>query len=298
MVAGIWSVQLGGAVAVHLLDDVGVLGSVTVRLVLAALLLLALARPSLRGRDGGDWATVAGFGVVLAGMNTAFYGSLDRLPIGVAVTVEFTGPLVLAAVSSRRARDLLAVLAALVGVVLICEVLTVPWGSLDLAGIGLAATAGACWAAYILLSARAGSRFAGLDGIALSMVVGALVVAPFGIGAAGRGVLDPQVLVLGLGVAVLSSALPYSLELVALRTLAARVFGILLSLEPAAAALAGLLVLGQQLDLVQLVGMACVVLAGTLVLGGGGGAPPEALGPPDREGSIGSDPGASGTMTR
>ena len=268
--------QLGGAVAVTLLDDVGVLGSVTVRLVLAAMLLLALARPSLRGRDRWDWATVAGFGVVLAGMNSAFYGSLDRLPIGVAVTVEFTGPLVLAAVTSRRARDLLAVLAALAGVVLICEVLTVPWASLDLVGIGLAATAGACWAAYILLSGRAGSRFERLDGIALSMAVGALVVAPVGVLTAGADMLDTHVLLLGLGVAVLSSALPYSFELVALRTLAAGVFGVLLSLEPAAAALAGLVVLGQELDAVQLVGMACVVVAGALVLGGGRGtAPPE-----------------------
>lgn len=292
VVVAIWSVQLGGAVAATLLPTVGVLGTVTVRLVLAALLLLAIARPSWRGLDRGDWTTVVAFGVVLAGMNTAFYGSLDRLPIGVAVTVEFTGPLVLAAVMSRRPRDLLAVGAALVGVVLICEVLTVAWSDLDLVGIGLAAAAGACWAAYILLSGRAGSRFAGLDGIALSMVVGAALVAPFGVVTAGTSMLEPSVLLLGLGVAVLSSALPYSLELVALRTLAAGVFGVLLSLEPAAAALAGRLVLDQRLEPVQLVGMACVVVAGALVLGGR--RTPVAT----EVGAIGSDPDPSGTMAR
>jgi inner membrane transporter RhtA len=288
VVAGVLSVQLGGAFAARLLPEVGVLGSVALRMWFAAAMLMLLARPRLRGRGREEWGTALAFGLALLAMNSAFYGSLDRLPIGVAVTVEFTGPLLLAAVMSRRRRDLGAVALALAGVVLICEVLRISPADLDLVGIGLAATAGACWAAYILLSGRAGARFEGLDGIALSMSVAAVLAAPYFLAARGDGLRDPGVLGLALGVAVLSSALPYSLELVALRSLAPGVFGVLLSLEPAAAALMGLLVLGQVLHVSQLVGMAAVVAAGVLVLGRRGGPEP----------SIGPDPDVSGTKTR
>ncbi|GAA1927886.1 EamA family transporter [Nocardioides marmoribigeumensis] len=286
VVAGVLSVQLGGAFAATLLPEVGVLGSVALRMWFAATLLLAIARPRLTGRTRQEWGTAVAFGLALLAMNTAFYGSLDRLPIGVAVTIEFTGPLLLAALSSRHVRDVAAVGLAVAGVVLICEVLRVSPADLDLVGIGLAATAGACWAAYILLSGRAGAHFEGLDGIALSMGVAAVLAAPYFLAAPASGLQDPGVLGLALGVAVLSSALPYSLELVALRSLAAGVFGVLLSLEPAAAALMGLWVLGQTLHLSQLAGMAAVVAAGVLVLGRGSVAP------------IGTDPDVSGTMTR
>ena len=288
VVIAVLSVQLGGAFAATLLPEVGVLGSVALRMWFAAAMLLVLARPRLRGRSREDWAVAVAFGVALLAMNTAFYGSLDRLPIGVAVTVEFSGPLLLAALTSRRGRDLAAVGLALVGVVLICEVLRVSPADLDLVGIGLAATAGACWAAYILLSGHAGARFESLDGIALSMAVAAVLAVPYGFVAPAEGMRRPDVLLLALGVAVLSSALPYSLELVALRSLTAGVFGVLLSLEPAAAALMGLLVLGQRLHPDQLVGMAAVVAAGVLVLGRG--RAPAA--------PIGTDPDVSGTMAR
>ena len=290
VVAAVGSVQVGGAIAATLIPDVGVLGSVALRMWFAAGLLLLIARPRLGGRAREDWAVAVAFGVALLAMNSAFYGSLARLPIGVAVTVEFSGPLLLAALTSRRGRDLAAVGLALVGVVLICEVLTVTPADLDLAGIALAAAAGACWAAYILLSGRAGARFAGLDGIAISMAVAAVLAVPLGLTAPAASMLRPEVLALGLGVAVLSSALPYSLELVALRSLAPGVFGVLLSLEPAAAALAGLVVLGQRLHADQLVGMAAVVAAGVLVLGRGRSAVVDS--------PIGTDPGSSGTMAR
>lgn len=296
VLAAVVSVQFGGAVAVTLLPLVGVMGSVSVRLALATVLVWAIARPRLRGRSRQDWLTVAGFAVALATMNTTFYGSLARLPIGVAVTVEFLGPLVLAAVLSQRRRDLVAVGAALVGVVLIFEVLTAPWAELDLVGIGLAATAGACWAAYIILSGRTGARFEGLDGVALCMAISTVLVAPFGVVSAGGALLAPEVLGLGLLVALLSSAIPYSLELVALRRLAAGVFGVLLSIEPAAAALAGLLVLDQRLRLVQLVGMGCVIVASVLVLGGRQGA--AAGTEPEPEPPIGSGETGSGTIGR
>lgn len=267
VLTAVLSVQFGGALAATLLPLVGVVGSVTLRLVLAAGVLLAVVRPRLRGRSREDWLTVGAFAAALTLMNLAFYASLERLPIGVAVTIEFLGPLTLAAVLSRRLWDGIAVLGALLGVVLISEVATTSWGDLDLLGIGLAAAAGACWAAYILLSGRTGRRFAGLDGIAIAMVLGAVAVLPFGLATAGSDLWTGDAVLRGLGIALLSSAIPYSLELVALRRLPPGPFGVLLSLEPAAAALAGLLVLGQVLNGVQVLGMATVVVASILVLG-------------------------------
>lgn len=261
------SVQFGGALAATLLPLVGVFGSVALRLGLAAAILWLAVRPRLRGRTRQDWAVVSLFALALTAMNLSFYGSLTRLPIGVAVTIEFLGPLALAAVLSRRGRDLLAVAAALVGVLLISQALTTPWAELDLVGIGLAATAGACWAAYIVLSRRTGARFSGLDGIAICMAMGAVVTLPLGLLTAGSALWSPDALARGLGIALLSSAIPYSLELMALRHLTSGTFGVLLSLEPAAAALAGLLVLGQVLEPLQLAGMTLVVVASILVLG-------------------------------
>ena len=261
------SVQFGGALAATLLPVVGVVGSVTLRLVLATAVLWLFVRPRVRGRSAGDWWVVGLFAVALTTMNLAFYGSLARLPIGVAVTIEFLGPLALAAVLSRRVRDAVAVLAALAGVTLISGALTTPWAELDHLGILLAASAGACWAAYIVLSRRTGERFEGLDGIAICMGLGAVAMLPVGLLVTGPDLWAPEALVRGLGIALLSSAVPYSLELLALRRLRPGTFGVLLSLEPAAAALAGLLVLGQVLSATQLVGMVLVVTASITVLG-------------------------------
>jgi len=274
VLAAVVSVQFGGALAATLVPVIGAPGSVTLRLIFAALVLGAVARPRLRGHTRRAWLTVAAFGLALGLMNLAFYASLVRLPIGVAVTIEFLGPLTLATVLSRRVRDLGAVLAAGAGVVLISQALSVPLASLDWVGLGLAAAAGACWAAYILLSGRTGAQFESLDGLALALGVALVVVAPFGLTTAPQW--TAEVVAKGLGIALLSSVLPYSLELVALRRLSARVFGVLLSLEPAAAALAGLLVLGQRLTPTQLVGMALVVLASALVMGAGQGKDPAA----------------------
>lgn len=267
VLAAVLSVQFGGALAATLLPLIGVFGSVLLRILLAAIMLVALVRPRWRGRSREDWVTVTMFALALTSMNVAFYASLERLPIGVAVTIEFLGPLTLAAAMSRRWRDIGAVALAVVGVLLISEVLTVPWAQMDLVGIGLAAAAGGFWACYILLSGRTGARFEGLDGMAIALVIGGVAMLPLGLFDAGTSLLDGEVLLRGLGIALLSSAIPYSLELLALRRLSAGVFGILLSLEPAAAALAGLLVLGQTLAPAQLVGMALVVCASIAVLG-------------------------------
>ena len=276
VLAAIASVQLGGALAATLVPEIGAGGSVVLRLLFATAILGLLARPRLRGHSRRAWLVVVGFGLALGLMNLAFYASLARLPIGVAVTIEFLGPLTLATVLSRRARDLAAVGAAAVGVVLISEALDTPWHRLEWAGLGLAALAGACWAAYIVASRHAGREFVGLAGLALAMGVALLVGLPFG--AASVPHWSGEAVLKGLGIAVLSSVLPYSLELAALRHLSPRTFGVLLSLEPAAAALAGLLVLGQRLHPTQLAGMGLVVLASALVMGAGQPRDPAASG--------------------
>jgi len=276
VLAAIVSVQFGGALAATLVPEIGAGGSVMLRLLFATAILWAVARPRLRGHSREAWLVVLAFGVALGLMNLAFYASLAHLPIGVAVTIEFLGPLTLATVLSRRARDLGAVAAAAVGVVLISEAARTPLADLEWTGLGLAALAGACWAAYIIASGRAGRAFARLDGLALAMAVALVVGLPFGVASVpdwtGESVAK------GLGIAVLSSVLPYSLELAALRHLSPRAFGILLSLEPAAAALAGLLILGQRLHATQLAGMALVVLASALVMGAGQQRDPAASG--------------------
>ena len=267
MLAAVVSVQFGGALAATLIPLVGVFGSVALRLTIAAAVLLVVARPRWRGRTTGDWLVVGTFGAILALMNLFFYGALSRIPIGVAVTIEFIGPLVLATVLSHRRKDLLAVAGAAVGVVLISGITNTPWSEVDLTGLGLALAAGAAWAGYIVFSSRTGARFAQLDGLAIAMTIAAALVAPVGALTGGSSLWTLDALWRGTAIAVLSSVLPYSLELIALRRLAAHVFGILLSLEPAVAALAGLFVLGQRLSAPQLLGMACVVAASGMVLG-------------------------------
>lgn len=267
VLAGIVSVQFGGALAATLVPQIGAGGSVVMRLLFATVILLVAVRPRWRGHTRQAWLTVLGFGVALGMMNFTFYSALAHLRIGVAVTIEFIGPLVLAAVLSRRVADIAAVAAAGLGVVLISEALTEPLSDLDWVGLVLAATAGALWAAYIIFSGRTGRAFERLEGLALAMVVATVITLPLGLGTVGEW--QGTVLAKGVAIAVLSSVLPYSLELLALRRLSAHVFGILLSLEPAVAALAGLLVLGQHLAPLQLAGMALVVLASALVLGVG-----------------------------
>ncbi|PWF83550.1 EamA family transporter [Kocuria rosea] len=269
VLAAVVSVQFGGALAAVLVPLIGASATVTMRLLISAAIMLAVIRPRLRGRSREAWRSGLFFGAALAGMNFAFYQSLATLPLGVAVTIEFLGPLALSAVLSRRGRDVLAVAAALGGIVLISQALTVPWAELDLAGIAWAALAGAGWAAYILGSRSAGRHFDQLDGLAVALVVAAVLVTPVGVLTAHVPALTWGVLGAGVGIAMLSSVVPYSLELLALRAIPPKVFGILLSLEPAVAALAGLLVLGQALTGPQLVGMGLVVAASAVIMVGG-----------------------------
>lgn len=258
VLGGIVSVQVGAAFSKQLFGRVDPTTMVWLRLVSSALILLAMARPRLTGRAGGDWRVVLAFGVTLAVMNWSIYQSFSRIPLGVAVTVELLGPLTLSTVLSRRPLDLLWVLLAAVGVAL----LGLREGrAVSAVGIGFALLAGAAWAGYILLSAATGRRWPALDGLAVASVVGAVLLTPEAL-VVGRGALgDPRVLLTGTLVGLLSSVVPYSLELAALRTLPAKVFGVLMSLEPAAAALAGLVLLGERLGPIGWLAIGCVVVA-------------------------------------
>lgn len=258
VVTGLLCQEVGASIAVLLFPTAGPLGMVTLRLAFSAIVLLAIARPRLRGRTPGAWATVAGFGLILALMNGLFYLSLERIPLGAAVTIEVLGPLVLSVIASRRASAWLWAALAAVGVVLLGQG---SFGHLDPVGVALAASAGASWAGYILLSARTGRSFRGLDGLALAMVIGTVAILPFGIAATGTTLARPDVLLLGAAVAVLSSTIPYALELTALRRLPAGTFAVLMSLAPAIAALAGLVLLGQTFTWVGAVAVALVVAA-------------------------------------
>jgi inner membrane transporter RhtA len=230
---------------------------VWLRLATSAVVLTLVARPLLRRRTRHDWLVVAGLGASLGIMNWAIYQSFARIPLGIAVTIEFIGPLTLATLGSRRARDFIWVLLAAAGVAL----LGFEGGDLTWPGVLFALLAGAAWAAYILLSAETGRRWPGLDGLAVASVIATLLLTPLAVRIGGDDLLDGRVLLLGAAVGLLSSVIPYSCEMVALRSLRPAVFGILMSLEPAAAALAGIVVLGEFLTPVQWVAMVCVVVA-------------------------------------
>ncbi|MFB7636175.1 DMT family transporter [Streptomyces sp. NPDC056149] len=258
VIGGIVSVQFGASVAVLLFPRAGALGVVTLRLIVASLVLLVVCRPKVRGYGRGDWATVVAFGVALAGMNSLFYQAIDRIPLGAAVTLEFLGPLILSVATSRRLLSAVWALLALGGVGLLGRA---GFDGLNLVGAGCAVAAGGLWAAYILLSARTGQRFPQADGLALAMTVAAVLSLPLGVASAGAALLNPVTVGLGAAVALMSSVLPYTLELLALRRLPASGFAVMMSLEPAAAATAGFLVLGQALGWVELVAIGLVVVA-------------------------------------
>lgn len=254
--AGI-SVQFGSAVAVMLMPRAGAAGVVTLRLAAAALVLLALCRPKVRGYARADWGTVVAFGVAMAGMNGLFYQAVDRIPLGTAVTLEVLGPLALSVLASRRLVNLVWAGLALAGVALLSG--GGGFGSLDVLGAAFALGAGACWAVYILFSARTGRRFPQADGLALAMAVAAVLSLPLGAMQSGSKLLVPSTIGLGVAVALLSSVLPYTLELLALRRLPASTFAVLMSLEPAIAATAGFLVLHQSLSATDALAIALVI---------------------------------------
>lgn len=250
--------EVGASLAYLLFADVGPLGMVMLRLVFSAIVLLLIARPHVRGYAASAWRGVLRLGGVLALMNGLFYLALERLPLGVTVTIEVLGPLVLSVVASRRRSAWLWAALALAGVLALGGG---GWDRLDFVGVLFALGAAASWAFYILASARVGADFPRLDGLALAMTIGAVASLPFGIADAGGALLRPELLGIGAAVAVLSSTIPYALELIALRRLPASAFAILMSLAPAMAALAGLVLLGQRLAWLEVAGIALVIAA-------------------------------------
>ena len=258
VLTGICSVQVGAAVGATIFDEVGASGTTLLRLGMAALVAAVIFRPDPRGHSLADLRLGALLGLTLGVMNLAFYEALDRMPLGVAVTIEFAGPLGVAVALSRRRLDYVWAGLAAAGIVLLADP---GGGGLDPAGLALILLAAACWAGYILLSQRVGRVFPGTRGIGLALVVAAVVPIGPGIAQGGAELLEPRFLLIGLLVGVASSVIPYTLETEALRRMPAHAFGVLMSLEPAVAALAGLLILGQELGWRELVAMALVVAA-------------------------------------
>jgi inner membrane transporter RhtA len=258
VLGAIGSIQFGAALATTLFTELGPGGAVTERLLTATVVLLVIWRPRVRGRTRRELLLAGMFGVILGAMNLMFYEALHRVPLGIAVTLEMIGPLTVAVTGSRRVRDLLWVALAVLGILALTNGRA---HGLDPLGIAFALGAGCLWGLYILVNGRVGRRFAGGTGLALAMIPASLVTLPFGIAQAGARLVSWHALGVGAAVGLLSSALPYTLEMEALRRIAAPVFGVLMSLEPGVAALAGFLVLGQGMSVHSLVGIALVVSA-------------------------------------
>ena len=258
VVSAIASVQFGSAVAATMFAKIGPGGAVWLRLLFGTIILLALWRPRMHGYTRRELQLAALFGLVLASMNFSFYSALHRIPLGIAVTLEFAGPLAVALAGSRRPRDLLWVGLAAAGILALTR------GGvhhLDPVGVALALLAGSLWAVYILVNARVGRAFEGGTGLALAMCVATVLMTPIGITQGGSQLLEPRSLLLGAVVGMLSSAIPYSFEVEALRRIKTSVFGVLMSIEPGMAAFAGLIILGQSLAARELLGIALVVIA-------------------------------------
>jgi inner membrane transporter RhtA len=273
VVAAVGSVQLGAAAAKSLFDELTPSGVVALRLLIGAAVLALFWRPRIRNRPAAELRLAVAFGLTLVSMNLCFFQALDRIPLGIAVALEFVGPLGVAVLGSRRAADLVWVVLAGAGILLLAPGIG---DGLDGAGVLYALGAGVLWGVYILLGVRVGRAYPGASGLVLAMAVGACVALPVGIVSAGTALLDPVLLVAGAGVAVLSSAIPWSLELEALRRLPMHVFGVLMSLEPAIGALVGFVVLGEHLGRRALIAIALVVVASAGAARGAQSAPLDA----------------------
>jgi inner membrane transporter RhtA len=273
LLGAVVSVQAGAAVATSLFSKIGPPGVVFLRLLFGCAALWLLQRPRFAGRAAGSLRLALLLGVVLACMNLSFYSSLDRIPLGVAVTVEFLGPLAVAIATSRRRLDFVWIVLAGGGVALLTE----GGGSVRPLGVGLAALAGVFWACYILLGVRVARAWPGSSGLAIAMPLACAIALPFGVATGGTHLVHPSSLAIGAAVGILSSALPWSLEIEAMRRLPTHVFGVLMSLEPAVAALAGLVFLGQHLRGRQIGAIVLVIVASA----GAARRAPEPVLPPD-----------------
>lgn len=255
----IFSVQAGATIAKGLFPVIGAAGTTAVRIGLSAIILLAAVRPRMHRFTAAQWKAVVPYGVTIGVMNLLFYQALVRIPLGLAVTLEFVGPLAVAIAGSRRALDAVWVVLAAIGIALIA-----PWqarSAIDPLGVGIALLTGGCWAAYIVLGGRVSQLLKGGVAVATGMSIATLTVLPFALAGRGLWSFAPRLYAAGVAVAVLSSALPFTLEMNALRALPGRTFSILMSLEPAVAALCGLVLLGEHLTKAQWAAVGLVIAA-------------------------------------
>ncbi|NJN57414.1 MAG: EamA family transporter [Leptolyngbyaceae cyanobacterium SL_5_9] len=261
-----FAAQAGTATSKQLFEALGPIGAVFICKAIAALLMLLIWRPQLQNRTWREYVLVAGLGLAIAGLSLAFYGAIARIPLGIASALDFVGPLSVAVLGSRRLRDLVWVILAATGVILLTPM---SGASLDPLGVTFGLLSAGSWAGFILLSAPVGRAFSGGSGLSLAMAIATLIMLPIGIHAGGSALLKPSILLLALGIAILGVVLPYSLEFKALSRLPPRVYGVLISIEPAIAALVGLLFLGEQLESRNLVAIAMVTTAamGVTLLG-------------------------------
>ncbi|MFJ2447618.1 threonine/homoserine exporter RhtA [Pseudomonas sp. NPDC087626] len=262
------SIQSGASLAKSMFPVVGAQGTTTLRLIFASVIMILLLRPWKAKLTARSLQTVAVYGVALGGMNLLFYMSLQTVPLGIAVALEFTGPLAVAIYASRKAIDFLWIGLAIVGLLLLVPT-DAASASIDLMGAGYALAAGVCWALYILFGQKAGADN-GVQTAALGVMIAAIFVTPFGVAHAGTALFTPSLIPVALGVAVLSTALPYTLEMIALTRMPARTFGTLMSVEPAIAAMSGLLFLNEYLSVAQWMAISCIILASvgaTLTMG-------------------------------
>jgi inner membrane transporter RhtA len=258
IVVSIVSIQLGAAVAVDLFPVIGPVATTFLRLAFAAVLLLAVSRRTIDRSARRHAGSLLLYGVILGVMNLAFYGAISRIPLGIAVAIEFVGPLGLAVAGSRRPRDFAWIALAALGILLLTPQIG---NELDPIGVALAFLAGLCWAGFAVMSQRIGRALPGSSGLAIAMGIAAIVVLPVEVVSGGLGSLDLGLLAAAIAVAVLSTALPLTLEFEALKRMSARTYGILVTLEPVVAAAVGAVLLGQAMGVNGLVAVACVTVA-------------------------------------
>ncbi len=255
------SLQIGAAFAMQLFPIMGAPGVTFLRLFIAAVTMGLVVRPKVRGWTGRQWRAVLLFGAVLGGMNLVFYSAIARIDLGAAVTIQFLGPLTLAAILSKRGREKIWAVIAFLGIVALGYEGFISADRLDPVGVLYALIAAAFWAAYILASSRAGREVPGFSGLAVAFMVGAAIVAPFGLSGAAKLVTDTSLIPIALGTALMASVIPFSLETAALRRLTPATFGVLLSLEPVIATTVGVLLLSQEITVVKVVAAVIVVCA-------------------------------------
>lgn len=265
-IAAMLMIQVSNALSVEVIAYIGPAGTAWLRMCCGAVFLWAIARPALRSIRRSDVPSLLALGAATGGMTTLFLAAVDRIPLGTAVAIEFLGPLTVAGFTSKHRRALAWPLLALVGVVLLTE----PWhGRIDLAGVGFALAAAVCWALYNVFTQRVGDRFSGISGLSLTIPIAAVFTLPFGLPQVVSGDFSWWVLLMAAGIALITPVMSFGLEMLALRRMTHSAFGTLLSIEPAFGVLIGLLLLSQAPTLMQMVGIAVVVLAGAAAQRGG-----------------------------